>query len=76
MGESGVDIQLSNRAQKVLPYAIECKRKKVFAIYSMYEQAEANKGSLEPLLVIRGDRKKPLAVVDLDHFLELAKNGK
>jgi hypothetical protein len=76
MGEQGVDIQLSHAAQKVFPYAVECKRKKAFAIYAMYEQAEANKAHLEPLLIIRGDRKKALVVVDLDHFLELVKNGK
>jgi len=76
MGQTGEDIILSPAARKVFPYSVECKRKKTFAIYGMYEQAENNSGGREPLLVIRGDRKKPLAVVDLEHFMELAKNGK
>jgi len=76
MGVTGEDVQLSPAAQRVFPYAIECKRKKTFAVYGMYEQACNHSDDREPLLVIRGDRKKPLVVVDLDHFLELIKNGK
>jgi len=76
MGVTGEDVQLSPAAQRAFPYAVECKRKKTFAVYGMYEQACNHSDNREPLLVIRGDRKKPLVVVDLDHFLELVKNGK
>ena len=68
MGAGGVDVQLSSASQKLVPFAIECKAKKTHAIYRLYEQAVSNKGTLEPLLIIKGDRKKPLAVVDAEKF--------
>jgi len=74
MGQGGEDVQLSPAARKVFPYSIECKRHKAFAVYGPYEQAAANAGNYEPLLVIQGDRKKPLVLVDLEHFMELTTN--
>lgn len=76
MGQKGEDVQLSPLARTHFPYSIECKRHKAFAVYVPYEQALANSGGHEALLVIQGDRKKPLVLVDLDHFMELVKNGK
>ena len=74
MGQGGEDVQLSPAARKCFPYSIECKRHKAFAVYGPYEQASANSGKYEPLLVIQGDRKKPLVLVDLDHFVGLTQN--
>lgn len=71
MGQGGEDVQLSPAARKVFPYSIECKRHKAFAVYGPYEQASTNAGGYEPLLVIQGDRKKPLVILDLDHFMKL-----
>lgn len=71
MGQGGEDVQLSPLARKSFPYSVECKRYKSFAIYGPYEQASANSKTFEPLLVIQGDRKKPLAIVDLEHFMKL-----
>lgn len=71
MGQGGEDVQLSPAARKVFPYSIECKRHKAFAVYGPYEQASTNSGGYEPLLVIQGDRKKPLVILDLDHFMKL-----
>lgn len=73
MGASGEDILLSPAARKKIPYSIECKSRSKIGIYAMYEQAEANSGKHEPLLIIKADRKKPLAVVDMDHFMKLIK---
>ena len=69
MGQGGMDIQLSNVAREVFPYAVECKARASFAMYKIWEQAETNCEGLEPLLVIKGDRKKPLVVMDLDKFM-------
>lgn len=74
MGQGGMDIQLSPLAGASFPYAVECKRNKSFAVYGPYSQASTNAGKYEPLLVIQGDRQKPLVVVDLEHFMELVKN--
>ena len=29
-----------------------------------------------PLAIIKGDRKKPLAIIDAEHFFKLTKKGK
>ena len=71
MGAQGEDIMLSPKAREIYPISIECKRNAKFAVYKDYEQAEFNAGDYEPVLVIRGDRKKALAVVDLDYFITL-----
>ena len=75
MGASGADIQLSELGSAIFPYAVECKKYATFAIYKHWEQALANSDSLHPLLVIEGDRKKPLAILDLEEFMELQKNA-
>lgn len=74
-GVTGEDLQLSPIARNVYPFAIECKARKSFSIYSHYEQAtrhlENKKGYYKwPMLVIKGDRKQPLVVMSLDDFLE------
>lgn len=73
MGQGGEDVQLSPAARKLFPYSVEAKRHKAFAVYGPYEQAAANCKGYEPLLIIQGDRKKPLAVVDFEHFMSLTK---
>ena len=72
MGETGEDIQLSPFARHLLPVSIECKKHKSFAVYKLFEQAQANaKGDIEPVLVIEADRKKPLAVIDFEYYMFL-----
>tara|TARA_R110000851_G_scaffold12862_4_gene44300 strand:- start:6104 stop:6478 length:375 start_codon:yes stop_codon:yes gene_type:complete len=71
MGQGGEDVQLSPLARKYLPVSIECKKYAKFAVYGPYEQAEKASGINEPLLVIQGDRKIPLAIVSLDYYLSL-----
>lgn len=69
MGAGGEDVQLSPAARKQWPLSVECKAKKAFAFYKDYEQATANcpSGS-EPILVCKGDRKKPMVIVDAEWF--------
>lgn len=78
MGVTGEDIQLSPFARDFLPVQIECKAHKHFAIYNVYEQAQTH-GGYEPIVFIRGDRKKPLAVVDAQLLVkmmyEYSRNG-
>jgi hypothetical protein len=75
MGSGGEDVQLSPAALKVFPYSVECKRLAKIAVYALYEQAVANANKHEPLLIMRADRKKALAVVDAIHFFELVKKA-
>jgi len=72
MGEGGEDIQLSPAARKLFPYTVECKNLAKIAVYNYYVQATGH-NDFEPLVVIKQDRSKPLAVVDLEHFMELVK---
>jgi hypothetical protein len=72
MGVNGVDVQLSTLAQKLFPYDIECKNtERTKTIYNYYEQAIDHTSGGEPLVVIKMNRQKPLAIVDAEHFMEL-----
>ena len=75
MGAAGMDVQLSPAAQKKFPFAVECKNVEKLNVYNAYEQATANCGKLEPLLVMKKNRKKPLVVMDLESFMELVKRA-
>jgi hypothetical protein len=72
MGAGGEDVQLSPAARKKMPVSIECKARKNIAVYSYYSQAQENcPENIEPLVIIKADRKKPLALVDAEYFLKL-----
>lgn len=71
MGAAGEDILLSQAARKLLPISIECKSHAKYAIYKDYSQASTNAGTYEPLLIIKQNNSKPLAIIDLNYFLEL-----
>jgi len=72
MSENGADIKLiSLMARKLIPYDIECKNRQEYkTIYNHYKHAKSH-GNLEPLLCLKMNREKTLAVIDLDHFFEL-----
>lgn len=71
MGSQGEDIQLSPAAQRVFPYSVECKRRAAIAlIYDALAQA-AGQNDRTPIAVVQADRKRPLVVMDLDHFLAI-----
>lgn len=67
MGDGGEDVQLSPVARKVLPFQIECKNRGRMSVFKDYEQARSH-GDHEPLLIIKQDGSRPLAVVDVEWF--------
>lgn len=72
MGAGGEDVQLSPAARKLFPYSVECKALNKISVYKFMEQAEANcPAKAEPIAIIKGDRQRPLAVIDADHFFQL-----
>ena len=73
MGCGGEDLQLSPAARKLFRFSIECKNVERLNVYDAYEQASANSGDHEPLLIMKKNRKKPLVVMDAEHFVELIK---
>jgi hypothetical protein len=72
MGASGADVQLSPAAKRLVSYEIECKSLAAVGVYKFYEQAKTH-GKLEPLVVVKQNGSKPLAIVDLEHFLDLVR---
>jgi hypothetical protein len=73
MGAPGEDVQLSPAARKLFPYQTECKSKATSQIHTYYEQAKSH-GKHQPLVVVKKDRDIALAIVSLDHFLDLLKD--
>jgi len=69
MGAAGEDIMLSPNARESFPYSIECKNTERTNIWKSYSQACANSGVHEPLLIVKRNNHKPLAVVDAEHFI-------
>ncbi len=67
MGAGGEDVQLSPAARDIYPIQIECKSRAKMAVYEDYKQA-ASHGNNEPVVVIKQNQCKPLAVVDADYF--------
>ena len=73
MGCGGEDLQLSPAARRLFGYSVECKNVERLNVYDAYEQASANSGAHEPLLIMKKNRKKPLVVMDAEHFVDLIK---
>ena len=72
-GENGPDIILSRIAKKLCPYQFEVKnRNQMKTIYDWYKQASKNT-KLEPVVVMKMNTRQPLAVIDLDTFIDLIK---
>lgn len=74
MGASGVDLLLSPAAQKLIPFAIECKNQERLNIWSAIEQAEKNATqTLKPLVVFKKNYSKTYVALELNEFLALLK---
>ena len=72
MGVNGVDVQLSTLAQKLYPYDVECKNtERTKTIYNYYDQAIDHTSGGEPLVIIKMNRQKPLAIIDAEYFMEM-----
>ena len=77
MGETGEDIKLSKKARLLFPYSVECKSLKSMAVFRYLEQAQSNcPTTAMPLVVIKENRKKPLAVIDFEYFMGMIDDTK
>ena len=71
-GVNGPDIGLSPLSRKLFPWTVECKSRSSFSIYSALEQAEKNLiKDTKPIAVLKGDRKKPMALLYAEDLLEI-----
>ena len=73
MGMCGEDIVLSPAAKKLIQYSFECKNKERLDLWKSLEQAEENSEDRSPVLVIKRNRSKVYAVLELDRFIEIVK---
>jgi hypothetical protein len=74
MGAGGEDILMSKEARDAFAYSIECKCQESLNIWKAYDQACANSGEHEPLVIIKRNRSKTLAVVEAEYFINLHKD--
>jgi len=71
MGAGGEDLIMARAAREKFPHSIECKNVEKLNVWEAYEQAAANSGNYEPIVVMKKNNKKPLIVVDAEYFVRL-----
>ena len=74
MGEGGEDIRLTEEARAILPVKIEAKNTEKVSVWAAYDQATSHIELATPLLIIKKNRRKPLAVIDADYMFKLLRN--
>lgn len=75
MGESGVDIKLSQDAKKYFNFNVECKNVERLNLWAAWAQASKREGA-PPLLVVKKNKMQPLVVLDMNTFFNLLIDGK
>lgn len=75
MGESGMDIKLSQAARKIFGFSVECKNQEKLNIWQSLEQAEkcGKSENLKPLLVFKRSTSSRYAVLKAEDFFSLIK---
>jgi hypothetical protein len=73
MGAGGEDLIMARAARQKFPHSIECKNVEKLNVWDAYEQSAANSGDYEPLLIMKKNGKKPLAVVDAEYLISMYK---
>ncbi len=76
MGMTGIDIVLSPKARKFIPYSFECKNKERMDLWKSLEQAENNCEGLTPLLIFKRNKSKIYATLEISDFLDLLDGNK
>ena len=74
MGAGGEDLIMARAARTKFPYSIECKNQEKLNVWDAYAQAQANSGDHEPIVFIKKNGKKPLVVLDAEHFINEDRN--
>jgi hypothetical protein len=76
MGAGGEDLIMARAAREKFPFSIECKNTEKLNVWSAMEQAKANCGKHEPILVIKKNGEKPLVVIDAVAFVDMVEEIK
>ena len=75
MGAGGEDVVMARAAREKFPFSVECKNVEKLNVWDAYEQAKANSNGYEPIVVMKKNHKKPLVVLDAEHFIEMVKDN-
>ena len=75
MGAGGEDVVMARAAREKFPFSVECKNVEKLNVWDAYEQAKANSSGYEPIVVMKKNHKKPLVVLDAEHFIEIIKDN-
>ncbi len=71
MGCGGEDVLLSPKARGKFPFSVEAKNTERLNLHRAYSQCVENSKDLhEPLLIVKKNHSKPLAVVDAEWFIK------
>jgi len=77
MGASGIDILMSEAALKMVPVSIECKSRAAIAVYAWMDQAKENcLPNTEPVVILKQNHGKPLALCDAEWLFKILSNQK
>ncbi len=61
----------------VWPYLVQCKRNRGYASITKIEEVQLDPFDPGvPILITKGDNKPPMAVMPLEHFLELVRKSR
>ena len=71
MGSGGEDLIMARAAREKFPFSVECKNQESGNVWKAYEQAQANAKTYEPLVIMKKNNEKPLAVVDAQVFIDM-----
>lgn len=72
MGQAGSDVKLIGDAQKLFPFAVECKRTEKLDLFGAIRQAKENtKEGIDWLVIHRRSKEDALVTMKADVFFEL-----
>lgn len=72
-GSNGEDLKISRIARRLIPYQFECKNQEKFKTLYHFWDHSCRHGKHEPVLVVKQNTRRALAVIDLDEFIDLIK---
>ena len=73
MGAGGEDVVMARAAREKFPHSVECKNVEKLNVWDAYDQAKANAGNYEPIVIMKKNGKKPLVIIDAEYFINLNK---
>jgi hypothetical protein len=74
MGEGGEDIRLTPEARAIIPIKIEAKNVEKINVWAAYDQATSHGELATPVLIMKKNRRQPLAVIDAEYLFKLLRD--